>query len=175
MNLQHSPVEEIRKDIYGNKYYVFKDPRQISPQRAIAAMGLVRFADMRITRNRLNNILDEMEKQFNAGQFMKAGALIEEIRISEQLWAEPETLRELATVYVMIDGESPLTYDPHVNQKKKEMWAADTETEAFFLYYAFKFTESYSKNSGNDLQEYFEKTKELLKRNSRYTAINTYR
>jgi len=169
-----SPLKLIYTDKNKRKWFGFKDPLQLPPKRALAAMVYSRFADLRITPQRLDAILNEMEKLFNAGEFMKAGALVEELRISEELYCEPATLKQLGTVYIIGEGEDPAEYANHVNQEKVKQWEEDGEAEAFFLQFAWTFTRAYLQFSGLNTQDYFNKQAAAIKRLGRYGADVLY-
>ena len=160
-------------DKNGVKYYEFRDERLLPPKRAMAALTFTRFAEMRLTEERLNTILDEMEKLFNSGHFLKAGALIEELRLSQQLFAEPQTLADLATVFFVVEGEDALEFDPDINKTKKDYWSKDADARAFFLQRAYQKTTLYTEQPNTNLTEYFNGVAEILKRFSRFDVTSS--
>jgi len=162
-----------KADKFKNRFYQFRDERLLPPKRAMAALVFTRFADLRMTHQRLNTILDKMEQLFNTGQFVKAGALIEELRISESMFAEPETLADLASVYFLMPGEDPFEYSREWATKKKELWNQDSDAKAFFLHRAYMQTSLYSANSSLNLTEYFNGISQVLKRFNRFDIGST--
>lgn len=157
-------LKEIYKDSGGNKFYTFEDFSLLPPARAIAAMFFTRYVDLRISRHTLSYLMRKIETLFNQKEFMKAGSIVEEIRLREELFAEPETLRELATVYILMENERPEIYREADAIKKKELWSEDPDADAFFLQSTWETTSGYSETSVKDINSYFLEKAVLLNR-----------
>ena len=157
-------LKKIYTDKEGNNYFTWKDPTEIPIHRANMAQMFSRYADLLLTKSLLSTLVDKALEECDNGKLTKVAVLLNEIKIREDLYAEPETLLQLATCYVMLKGESPHEYNQHEAQKKLNLWDSDHEAKSFFLQFAYQCTTSYSENSDKSILDYLKEMDPVISR-----------
>lgn len=152
-------LEPVHKDKFGNTWYQYKEPRQLPYGRAVVAEIAVKQSELNITKERLLEFFDMCETLANHGKISKILQKFENIR--ERLtWAcEEETLKGVALVYFVIEGEDPTTYSDEWGERKKQIFQDDPETAYFFLAAGFKLITGLSNTSEADIRRYLQGVK----------------
>lgn len=129
------PVYETKD---GYKFYCYKEPIQVPYGRIELALLYTRYAQMCMTPERLNEFLEEILKANKKGDTNRVGALAMMMQVSEERFAEPESLKLLASVFTVLEGEPAGEYLENWQEKKFEIWENDKRCRDFFLLWAYK-------------------------------------
>ena len=114
--------------------------------------------------------LQEIRDAINLKSYTRACSKIDELETRTTWAAEPKTLRRLAHIFTMLEGEDPGQPQQHFFEKKLEIWSKDSDCEAFFLHMAFGVVRSLELLSETDLVNYL-RTKEAESAMSRVSAL----
>lgn len=161
-------VKEIYTDIFGNKYYILKEPTRISLKRSIAAESALRIAEFCITKEKLKELTDKAKEAVLSGDYSLCVNILHEIQVRSEFAGEQETLINLSTVYVYMEHEPLNQYADYWQDKKKDIWRKDQEAQDFFLGLAWKLTKQYSNLSNIDILIYLRGVKEIERKMERY-------
>lgn len=142
------PLQWVKTDGKGNRWYQFKNPTRIPAIRSIMGEVAATQAEMKMTMTSLHKFCVAMETKIVEKNFIDLSSLVS--RLKERLtWAyEEKTLTSLAVNYFLIEGEDPTTISDEFTEKKRELLSSDIELRAFFLTAAFNYT----RTTGNILE-----------------------
>lgn len=163
-------LELIHTDKHGNKYYKFKDPRQLPGARLRAAEMAAIEAELCITSQEGSRLLEIQMDYMNKGDFVHASSITVELYNRFKSLAEEETLLKLASVYVVMEGEPVDEYMQSWFERKLKAWADDEQAKGFFLGLAIQITEAYGDTSPQHILEYLKNHREELEKSKRYIA-----
>lgn len=154
----------IRTDKFGNKFYTLKNLSNIPAERALHAWVYTNDTEYSLTRDRLEWGLSKMEESINRQQpdLVTISQVIGAYRSALSLYAEPEVLLNLASVYVTMNNESFEDYADYEQKLKREMWDKDPESKSFFLQLAHSFSKQYSTQAKLNVPSYLKKIKPVL-------------
>jgi hypothetical protein len=161
-------VNEIYTDIFGNKYYILKEPTRISLKRSIAAEAALRIAEFCITKEKLKDLTDKAKEAVLSGDYSLCVNILHEIQVRSEFAGEQETLISLSTVYVYMEHEPINQYAEFWQDRKKEIWSKDQDAQDFFLDLAWRLTKQYNNLSNIDILTYLRGVKEVERKMERY-------
>jgi hypothetical protein len=163
------PLKHIYTDAKGRKWYMFENPNEMPPERMWMAAFFTRYADLCLTRKRLTYLVTKAYDSLNqpSPKIADCAAYLQEMKLAEDLYAEPETLTDLATVYVIGEDEDVWDFSVTMRNRKKEMWKQDPSASAFFLSLVYRLTENFSRHSDINIVTYLEEMKHLTERYKR--------
>lgn len=147
-------VNKVYTDKFGNDWYEYANPLQIPAKRAISAEVATRFADMNLTKNNLQVLMNEMKKKANEGNIVELFTLLGEIEYRLNFIGEEETLLELACSYYLVGDEDETDMNDFYRQKKLDILKKDKDAKNFFMEGAFRRTIKYSTMSEIDIIDY---------------------
>jgi hypothetical protein len=165
-NSKNPELELIFTSSSGIAFYGFKDIMSIPAIRAIAGERASRFAEMLMTESFLKQAVKQIKDCFNKGKYIEAAAIINEIDVRLNLFAEESCLLELASCYVLLEDEKPAEIQQSFHDRKLEFWKQDYPCRAFFLTMVLKLIKKYSNISDQDFLQYLkdiEKVTEKLR------------
>lgn len=140
------------------KYYTYANEMSLPKERVFMGSVFTRYANMNITKDTLSFLLKNAKELIDKNKVADAGTVINEILSRMELYCEEETLKSLAAIYVVREGENPDTYSDEMQELKKKEISSSLEAKGFFLDFAFRFTESYSANSELSILSYLAET-----------------
>jgi hypothetical protein len=128
------PVDGLFFKIDGQdrQVYEFVDPLSMATERFIAYMALNQEAVLRADLAFVNETLAEAMEQINTGKLAQAGYLVYTVLDAMNNISPFDHLLDIATVFFVVDGENPATYDHGLAEKKKEAMRAHQQS-IFFL------------------------------------------
>ena len=170
-------MNKIYTDRYGNKFYEYKDPRQLpGPRLRVAEIAAVE-ADLSITAEKGCELIEAWVEFANKGDFTQASAIAVELYRRFKALAEEETLLRLASAYFVMNDEDEGHYIGREQRDKFDAWDMDPDSKDFFLSAAMKLTGFYGNTSTEDILKYlkeeqprFEKAATFLKK---FSPTNT--
>lgn len=161
---------KIYTDKDGRDWYEFAEKMNVPAKRAIAAEVATRFADMNLTKPKLQELIDKMKEHAENGKIVDLFAILSEIEFRLQFIGEEETLIEFASIYFLLPGEPADDLKESWTNKKKEILKDDPEARSFFLSRAYLIITNYSQLSGDDFQKYLKATAEHAGRLNRFLS-----
>lgn len=156
--------ELIRTDKFGNKFYKLKNPSNIPAERALHAWVFSDDIEYSLTRERLQWGMDKLKEAINRQQpdLVTISQVIGAFEAALSLYAEPEVLLNLASVYVTMNNETFDTYADYEQKLKREMWDKDPDSKSFFLQLAYQYSKKYSEQPKLNVPSYLKKIKPVL-------------
>ena len=151
---RNTSMNKVYTDRFGNQWYEYTNPMQISAKRAIAAEVATRFADFNLTKENLLVLMEQMKKKANEGNIVELFQLLAEIEYRLQYVGEEETLRELACCYYVINDEDETDFTDKYRDIKLKVFKEDGAARDFFIQGAFQHTIRYSSMSEVDILDY---------------------
>jgi hypothetical protein len=147
-------LEPVYRDKFGNNWYQYKNPRALPYSRGVVAEIAIKQAELNITKPKLLEYFDLCETLANQGKISKMLQRFENMR--ERLtWAcEEETLKGVALVYFVMEGEDPTSYSDEWGARKLEIFEKDEEARYFFLAGAYSTITGLSNTSDQDIRRY---------------------
>lgn len=161
-------LKEVYRDKNGNTWREYVNPLQMPATRAIAAEVATRFAEMNLTKEVLQALINEMKARANEGDIVSLFAILDEIDFRLSFLGEEETLIELATIYYVIDGEDETKLEEPFKEIKKNAILSDPEAKAFFLRKAWQLTEKFGAMSDKDIAAYLNRNAAQAKKILRF-------
>lgn len=155
-------LDKVYTDKFGNSYYKLRHAASMPHIRAIAAETSVRYAQMAVTRDVLETLIDEAIEAQNKQDLVRAGSKLMEIKTRLLFAAEERTLLTLATVYFYIEGEPIDSYDNYWQEKKMTLWEQDNTARDFFLELAWQSTLQYNSMSELNIIDYLQQVAHLV-------------
>ena len=155
-------LNHIYTDRYGNKFFEYKDPRQMpGPRLRVAEIAAVE-ADLGITAEKgselVRGAITEFERWSKTQEgFANGLAILVELERRFVSLAEEETLLRLASAYFVMNDEDEGHYISSQQQKKFDAWDMDPESRSFFLSAAMKLTGFFGNTSTEDILTYLKK------------------
>lgn len=129
-------------DMLGNVYYAFLDNKDIPALRHLAGKTAVSQSEWGFDKRGLLAHLQRSVEKHNAGDHVGGCHELQTI-INRVTATDPvKALMRLATVYFIMDGERPDTFDADMMLKKLDAMEQDPSTKVFFLNEALAITES---------------------------------
>jgi hypothetical protein len=127
------PVDGLFFKIDGQdrQVYEFVDPLSMATERFIAYMALNQEAVLRADLAFVNETLAEAMEQINTGKLAQAGYLVYTVLDAMNNISPFDHLLDIATVFFVVDGENPATYDHGLAEKKKEAMRAHQQSIFF--------------------------------------------
>lgn len=153
---KNNSLAHIYTDKNGNKYYMMLNQADMSSDRVIKLLEFNKYVELCLTKERVDSICKKGLEALNKQNWSSAVELFNDLMLSNQVFTEEETLKNLATVFVYIDGEPIDTYEDYYQTLKKELWSKDKEAKFFFANLAWKTTKRYSENTQLNLRNYLE-------------------
>lgn len=142
-NSNNELLEVVRTDRNGNKYYQFKDAKQMPGERYLVGLVKVEEANMGVDAEDLYNYLTDALDNFNKSKFAEAASTLVKLR-NRVVTADPKNAYlSLAGVYILLNDESPQKYDVVAARRKYKLWTADPDLQSFFLNFAYGIIKSY--------------------------------
>lgn len=135
-------LKETWTDIYGNKYYTFEDVKEMAANRHIAGKTAVIEAEFGCSKEQAIEAMDGVVKALNTQDYSTAAYKALLLKTKFQKADAEKAYLSLATVYVLMEGERPDSYEPEFAKKKLDLWERDIDTRLFFLNTAYTTTES---------------------------------
>lgn len=151
---QGTPLEVIYITKSGVKFYGWKSLFDMKQNRAQHAKIAALMADLCMTPDMHAKYLNDIRLAANAKNWTGVLGKINELEQRTTWAAEPETLRRLAHVFSLMEGEDPGQPQEHFFEKKLQIWKEDSDCEAFFLNMAFGVVRSLELLSETDLVNY---------------------
>jgi hypothetical protein len=111
--------------------YEFAEPLSMATERFIAYMALNQEAVLRADLDFVNEMLGEALEQINAGKLAQAGYLVYTTLDALNNVSPFDHLLDVATVFFLVEGEDPSTYDHGLAAKKKEAMRAHQRSVFF--------------------------------------------
>ena len=145
-------------DVNGNKYYILLNQAEMSSDRVIKLLEFNKYVELCLTKERVEHICKKGLEALNKQNWSGAVEMFNDLMMSNQVFTEEETLKNLATVFIYAEGEPVDRYEEYYQTLKKEQWAKDKEAKFFFVNLAWKTTKRYSDNSQLNLRNYLEQT-----------------
>lgn len=160
--IKHSKNPKLKllyTDSEGRKYYGFISPiENLSASRAVVAESKMRYAQLCITQEVLDDICSKIILAANKQRTADVAILANDLKTRNSLIAEETTLLDLAACYVLSESEGMGVVD----FAKIENWKADPLAKDFFLLMAFQLTKQFSTISAVDLQKYLQESQLIL-------------
>ncbi len=150
-------LKEIYTDTYKNKYYEYKDLRQLPGCRLRVSQLAIVEAELSLTAEKGSMLVDKWIEFANKNDFVQAGAIAVELKRRFVALAEEETLLKLASCYFVMNDEDESLYNASDQVKKFDAWSMDDKARDFFLSAAIKITEFYGNTSIGDILTYLKK------------------
>lgn len=147
-------LEEIYVTADGTKIFGYKNPLLLPANRAISAEIAANQAAMKITRPQLEGMIEAMVQAGNEGEIVELFGYLYSLKDRLTWAAEEETLRNLANIYLLVEGENPEIIEKKFDKQKRQLMEEDLQARAFFLQYALKRTSDYSDISETDILRY---------------------
>lgn len=147
-------LAHVYTDKDGNKYYALLNEDEMSADRVIRLLEFNRHVELCLTKERLTDIKERAIKALNERKFNDVALCLNEIAVSEQLFAEVDTLENLATIFFYLENEPIGSFEEYWQNKKKELWSKDKEAKFFFVQQAWRTTKKYSTDTKFDLRKY---------------------
>jgi hypothetical protein len=157
-------LEKVYTDKHGNNYYQLKHLASMSHIRAISAETATRYADVCLTRERLEEICEDIIEALNKHDVARAAAKAYEIKTRMEFAAETNTLLTLATIYFYIEGEPIDSYDDYWQEKKMLLWKQDQMAMDFFLQLAWERTSQYKTMSEINISDYLREIAQIVEK-----------
>ncbi len=154
----------IYTDKLGNKFYTLRNPANIPAERALTAWVYTNDSEYGITRERLKWALDKLKTAINNQQpdLVTISQVIGALEACDSLYAEPEVLLNLASVYTTMNGEQFEHYADYEQKAKRQAWDKDPEAKSFFLQFAHQYSKRFSERPESNLQDYLKEIKPVL-------------
>ena len=170
-------MKEIYTDKYGNKYYEYKDPRQMpGPRLRVAEIAAVE-ADLSITAEKGTELVEASIEFANKGDFVQCSAILVELYRRFKSLAEEETLLRLASAYYTMNDEDESHYISSEQQAKFDAWDMDPEAKNFFLSASMGLTGFFGNTSTEDILTYLKSEQPKLEKAAtflkKFTSTNT--
>lgn len=160
-------VELAYTDAQGNRWYAFRDPETLPPERAISALVHVRRSDLNYTREDAAKWCADFIEACNEGNMVQAVYLARVMQDRLEWAAEEATLLDVAKCYYLLNDEQPGTMRQDVQDAKDAIWRADKECAAFFLREAFYLTHGFSELSLSDIPTYLAERRTKIRKGSK--------
>lgn len=165
--LNEDEIIHVHTDRFGNKWYTWQNPIQITPERALLAELAASQLDMNVTRDSMKKWVERMRQHGNKGDITKLFGELEVLSDRLDWVCEEKCLEELSLVYIILEGENFRAPSQKDTDRKKKIFKEDAETRSFFLRCAWKNTKIYSHISELDILPYLaQKRKESQARKS---------
>lgn len=174
-NKHNKLLVEVLKDKKGNVWFSHKNPLEIGAIRGVNAERKGRFVGMMITQKELTLMLDEHSKCVKEMDFIRAFAIIDEIKHRLKFLTEEKSILDLAGIYYFLDGEDIDESFEYWEEKKQKIWEEDTECRRFFIHVGLSLTEKLRDMSETDSLQYLEETEVFQKRIYRFIPRPTKR
>lgn len=171
-DIRLTPLYTMEIDGKQVKYYTYTADMSMPKERAFMASVFSRFANMNVSKETLTKMLTASNELINKGKFADVATINNEILSRMDLYCEEETLKNLAAVYSVREGENPDVFSDEAHELKKREIGSSLAAKGFFLEFAFRFTENYSKNLELSILEYLVETAAPLTK-SRTTTHST--
>lgn len=121
----------------GEKYYMFKDPVDVTTGRGLYSMTIYEEMMARVDREYLQFHVEAMDKVFSDPSKTNIAALVRlNDNLKERLAFQihlPEHVYKLASIIFFTEDESPYRYNDHYNKRKIDKWKKDPDMYGFFL------------------------------------------
>lgn len=151
----------IYTDINGINYYMLKENDYISKDRVVKLLEINRHVELCLTKERLKYLCNKITDALNAQKYADVSVLVNDLLISEQIFCEEETLKQLATIFIYLENEPINRYEDYWQEKKLEYWKKDKDAKFFFVNLAWRTTKRYSEYSTLDVRKYLEVLKKV--------------
>jgi hypothetical protein len=106
-----------------------------------------------MSKERLEEYLDQIDKALNKGEYTTAGALVKSAQATMELYPNDELLFKLCSVFTVIDGEPEDQYLQSWEDKKRELFFENDKLRDFFLGWAFEKMENITIESAKELRQ----------------------
>lgn len=152
-------LNKIYTDKFGNDWFEYSNNLTMPVKRTINAEISTRFAEFNLTKSELQHLINEMKKRANDGNIVELFSILNEIEFRMNYIGEEKTLTELALCYFVCGNEDETQFSDDDQNKKREIFKADSDAKDFFLQKAFERTIQFSNMSEKDINEFLQKVK----------------
>lgn len=155
----------IRTDKSGNKFYTLKNSATLPTERCLTSIVYTEDTKWGLTLEKRAHgfkLMRELINEEGAVQRDKLGEIMGALEMAATLYAEPETILNLASVFVVMNNESFDTYAAYEQQLKRQMWDKDPESKSFFLQLGYRYSVKYSQQPELNVPSYLKKIKPAL-------------
>lgn len=147
----------------GKNYYRFTNDYDMPQDRAWFLMQFANEAEMKITKEKLVQFIEAMEKALNEGKLNKCFQILSELKYRDEWAFEPDSLYRLAScIYFDLD-EDIKTYDADYNEKKISRFKKK-EMLRYFLEQLWSGQNPFVNLSPEASRLYLSKLKEVLQK-----------
>jgi hypothetical protein len=154
---EESKMEHVYTDVFGNKWYQYKNFLNMPPKRAAAGELAVRMSQLCLDEKMFDQYTAIMRDACNRKDLVTVANYIQRMEERRLLPAEMNTTMALANAFFMIEGENPMSTSEYWFKEKKKVWEQDEACAAFFLHKALSITRDISDISQTDLLLYFQR------------------
>lgn len=154
-------LQKVYTDKSGNDYFKFINPSLMPASRLLMAMILTGDADRSMNKHNLKHLCSLIDERINSNDLSGAAKINGLIQASLDLYADEETLLQLAQVYYLMNDENPETYSERFQKEKRKIWDEDIDAKGFFLQQSFKYTKAFQEQPQLNVLEYLNKAKPI--------------
>lgn len=154
---EESKMEHVYTDVFGNRWFQYKNFLNLPPKRAIAGELAVRMASLCLDDKMFDKYTAIIREACNKKDLVTVANYIQRMEERRLLPAELNTTMSLANAFFLIEGENPKSTSDFWFKEKKKIWEQDEDCAAFFLHKALSITRDISDISQTDLLLYFQR------------------